>query len=173
MKHTKLLKFTVLFVTLVTMGAQAQTGNVVLVVQTRAGSAFNIVANDVNFGSIAVPATGSGTVTMSCTRAGASQAISGTGYSRTVNGSCGGLRITAVGNQSYKLAVSSATLTDGANTIIVEMRAYTEGGTHIQPGTRIQLDSAGDNFLVGGVVQMASPPAPGSYTGTYTVTITL
>jgi hypothetical protein len=123
--------------------------------------------NDLTFGNIVKPSTGSGTVTIG--NSADTVAVTGTGAA-AASGTISRAKFTVggEGGQTFSITVpASVTMTSGANNLVVTLSTAAATGT--LSGT---LGSAGTATVnVGGSFPIANTTASGNYTGSFNVTV--
>jgi hypothetical protein len=130
--------------------------------------------NDVEFGTIARPTSGTSTITINPTTN--AEAESGAGDATIITaGSRGQFTVAGDGAQTYTLSgdtatvtltepVSSATLTFTPNVVAASGTLGTLGGTLYTEATQV--------LYAGGAFDVTSTTTPGAYTGSLTLTVT-
>jgi hypothetical protein len=118
------------------------------------------------FGGIAKPASGAGTVTLSNT--GALTTTAGTIISSSPHGAAGFL-VTGEGGQNFTLTVpSSFVMTSGTNSLTVTTSPSASGAQNLGSS----IGSGGSlAFTVGGAFPITSATSSGAYTGSLVVTV--
>jgi spore coat protein U-like protein len=131
------------------------------------------VSGTLDFGTVVRPAGAGTSDTVTITNAATSPtrslstnnaAVVGTNFSRP------DFSISGEAQQNYNLQISTLTLTSGTNTIAVTLYPSLAAGTHTLSGT--YPAAATDHLYVGGSIPVSDSTASGSYTGSFTVTVT-
>ncbi|HEY0625187.1 MAG TPA: DUF4402 domain-containing protein [Allosphingosinicella sp.] len=151
--------------------AHAQTSNVQTQAESRIVDQFSLTGgNNLAFGAVLPPTAGSNTVTIDASSGG--RALAGGGNARLIGGGANRATYTVEGDggQTFDIDVDpTVTLTraNGSETIEVTLTPSVPGDT--LSGTAGTPGSA--NFGVGGSFQVTASTVPGSYSGTFTVTV--
>lgn len=141
--------------------ANAVTASSSLTIQT----AFSVSKTaDLAFGTIFLPGTGGGTLTIGTD---GSASVTGTGMiAPTAGTTAASFDVSGPASTPYAITLpASASLGDGTTTLTVDTFVDSESGA----GT---LDGSGaDSFTVGAKVTIPDTASTGSYTGTFDVTV--
>jgi hypothetical protein len=123
--------------------------------------------NDLAFGAIVKPTTGTATVTINGSTG--ARTVTGTAAANATGVSRAVFTVSGEGAQHFSITVPSTfSMTSGANSLVVTT-ANPTGATGLLSGS---IGSTGSLSLgVGGSFNLTSATASGAYTGTFTVTV--